>query len=164
LVGAVDAKTYVDLSKVPVAGLPVSLGILPVAYDGTVYGAGFSLLYGTERWFGALTNTWTDASLSGDFDSSVRTFSAQPRIGLVFNRSTVWVGGMYLDTEETHAGVIALPLPGIPPVPFSVELESMKAWNYAIGIGHVFSPKAHVSLELGFGDRDHTLFNFTYRF
>jgi hypothetical protein len=164
LLGQVDAKTYVDLSKVPVSGLPVSLGTLPVAYDGTVYGAGFSLLYGTDRWFAALTNTWTDASLSGDFDSSVKTFSAQPRLGVVFNRSTVWLGAMYLDTEESHAGTIGLPIPGIPPVPFSVELESMEAWNYTVGIGHVFSPKALFTIEVGFGDRNHTLANFTYRF
>ena len=40
----------------------------------------------------------------------------------------------------------------------------MDAWNYAVGLGHVFSPQATLYLELGFGDRDHTLFNFTYRF
>lgn len=166
LIGKVDADTYVDLSKVPVAGLPVSLPTLPVAYDGTVYGIGFNLLYGTDRWFAALSNTWTDANLSGDFDSSVKTLSSQPRVGLIFNKTSIWLGGMYLDTEEKHSGTIMLPIPGIPlpPVPFNVELESMEAWNYAIGFGHVFSPKAHFSLELGFGDRNHTLANFTYRF
>jgi len=164
LIGQVDADTYVDFSKVPIAGLPVSLGTLPVSYDGAVYGAGFNLLYGTDRWFAALNNTWTDADLSGDFDSSVKTFSSQPRLGLIFGKSSIWLGGMYLDTEEKHSGTIALPIPGIPPVPFSVELGSMKAWNYAIGMGHVFSPKAHFSLEIGFGDRNHTLANFTYRF
>jgi hypothetical protein len=40
----------------------------------------------------------------------------------------------------------------------------MENWNYAVGVARVFSPKAHLSLEIGFGDRDHTLFNFTYRF
>lgn len=164
LIGKVDADTYVDLSKVPIDGLPVSLGTLPVAYDGTVYGIGFNLLYGTDRWFAALNNTWTDANLSGDFDSSVKTLSIQPRVGLLFNKTSIWLGGMYLDTEEKHSGSIMLPIPGIPPVPFGVELESMEAWNYAIGFGHVFSPKAHFSLELGFGDRNHTLANFTYRF
>ena len=164
LIGKVDADTYVDLSKVPIAGLPVSLGTLPVAYDGTVYGIGFNLLYGTDRWFAALNNTWTDANLSGDFDSSVKSFSSQPRVGLIFNKTSIWLGGMYLDTEEKHSGTIMLPIPGIPPVPFNVELESMEKWNYAIGLGHVFSPKAHISLELGFGDRNHTLANFTYRF
>lgn len=164
LIGRVDADTYVDLSQVPVTGLPFQLGTLPVAYDGTVYGLGLNLVYGGDRWFAALNNTWTDANLSGDFDSSVQTFSSQPRVGLIFGAWSVWTGGMYLDVEESHRGTISLPLPGIPPVPFGVELASQEHWNYALGVAHVFSPRAHLSLEVGFGDRDHTLFNYTYRF
>ncbi len=164
LVGRLDADTLVDLSKVTIPGLPLPLGTLPVSYDGTVYGLGINLLYGTDRWFAALNSTWTDTSLNGAFDSSVSSFTMQPRIGLIKNKWTVWVGGMYLDTEEKHSGTIKLPVPGLPPIPFNVELATAEEWNYAVGIGHVFSPKAHISLELGFGDRDHTLFNFTYRF
>lgn len=164
LIGRIDADTFVDFSNVPVTGLPVALGVLPVSYDGTVYGGGFNLVYGTERWFVALNNTWTGTSLGGDFDSSVSAFISQPRIGLIKDRWTFYVGGMYLDTTEKHSGSIALPIPGIPPVSFDVELESADKWNYAVGVFHVFSPKAHLSLEYGFGDRTHTLFNFTYRF
>lgn len=157
-----DAETIVDLGSVPIEGLPFSLGALPVNYDGTVYGGGLTLAYGGERFFGSLTATWTDTSLSGDFESSVSSFTAQPRLGLVMNQTSFWVGGMYLDTDEKHAGVIELPFLGT--VPFGVELESAEKWNYVLGIGHTFSPKATVSLELGLGKRDHTLFNFTYRF
>ena len=164
LVGRIDADTLVDFSKVPITGLPVSLGVLPVSYDGTVYGGGINLVYGTERWFVALNNTWTGTNLSGNFDSSVSAFTSQPRIGLIKDRWTFYVGGMYLDTSEKHKGTIALPIPGIPPVAFDVELESADKWNYAVGVFHAFSPKAHLSLEYGFGDRNHTLFNFTYRF
>jgi hypothetical protein len=164
LVGRVDADTLVDFSQAEIVGLPFPLGTLPVSYDGTVYGLGINLLYGSDRWFAALNNTWTDTSLGGDFDSSVTSFTSQPRIGLIFGKWTTWVGGMYLDAEEKHRGTISLPIPGIPPVPFNVELESMDHWNYAVGVGHVFSPKVTLYLELGFGDRDHTLFNFTYRF
>jgi hypothetical protein len=164
LVGRVDAKTRVDLSSVTVPGLPFPLGVLPVSYDGTVYGGGINLIYGTDRWFVSLNNTWTDTNLSGDFDSSAKTFTTQPRVGLVFGKWTTWVGGMYLDTQEKHSGTIDLNVPGLPPVPFKIELETLEAWNYAVGAGYVFSPKATMYLELGFGDRDHTLFNFTYRF
>lgn len=164
LIGRVDADTYVDLSQVPVAGLPFKLGTLPVSYDGTVYGAGVNLAYGTERWFVALNNTWTDTDLGGEFESSVKSFASQPRVGLVRGGWMLWAGGMYLDTEESHRGAITLPLPGLPPVPFSVDLASMDHWNYAVGVGYVFSPRAHLSLEVGFGDRDHTLFNYTLRF
>lgn len=164
LIGRVDADTYVDLSKVEVTGLPVQLGTLPVAYDGTVYGLGFNLVYGTDRWFAALNNTWTDTNLSGNFDSDVSAFTSQPRIGLIRDKWTFWVGGMYLDTEEKHSGTIALPIPGLPPVAFDVDLTSMTAWNYAVGAGYIFSPKATFYFEFGFGDREHTLANFTYRF
>jgi hypothetical protein len=162
LVGRVDADTIVDLSSVPVQGLPFDLGKLPVSYDGTVYGLGATLAYGGERWFASVTGTWTDTDLNGDFDSSVTSFTAQPRIGLVWNKWTAWVGGMYLDVEEDHSGSIELPILGL--VPFDVELEGADKWNTAVGVGHVFSPKSTLYLEIGFGDRDHTLFNYTYRF
>ncbi len=162
LLGRLDAKTIVDLSTVTVTGLPFSLGKLPVHYDGTVYGAGATLVWGGEHWFSSLTGTWTDASLSGDFSSSVKSFSAQPRVGLVWDKWQFWVGGLYLDTEETHRGVIDLPLIGM--VPFDVELEGADKWNTALGASYIFSPKTSLSFEVGFGNRDHTLFNFTYRF
>ena len=162
IVGMVDAETIVDLSSVAIPGLPVSLGQLPVNYDGTVYGLGATLAYGGERWFTSVTGTWADTNLSGDFDSSVESLSVQPRIGLVWDELAVWVGGMYLDTEEKHSGTFNLPFLG--PVPFAVELEGSDKWNTALGLGYTFSPKMHMSFEVGFGDREHTLFNFTYRF
>lgn len=164
LLGRIDADTYVDLSNVPVTGLPVPLDVLRISYDGTVYGGGINLAYGTERWFVALNSTWTGTNLSSEFDSSVSAFTAQPRIGLIKDKWTFYVGGMYLDTNEDHSGRIELPIPGLPPVDFDVQLQSAEKWNYAVGIFHAFSPKAHLSLEYGFGDRTHTLFNFTYRF
>lgn len=164
IVGHVDADTVVDFSQAPITGLPVPISMLPISYDGTVYGGGVNLVFGTRKWFGAVNTTWTDTNLSGDFDSSVESLAIQPRLGLVKDRWQVWVGGMYLDVEEKHSGTIVLPIPGIPPVPFDVVLETSDEWNYAVGVGHTFSPKAHLTFEYGFGDRDHTLFNFTYRF
>ena len=151
LVGRMDADTYVDFSNLPIQGLPFPLGAVQVSYDGTVYGAGVNLMYGTDNWFVALNNTWTDASLSGDFDSSVSAYTAQPRIGLIRKDWVFYAGGMYLDTQEQHDGTIQLPIPGLPPIPFSVELESSEHWNYALGAMYVFSPKAQFLLEVGFG-------------
>jgi len=164
LIGRLNAHTYVDLSKVTIPGLPVSLGTLPVSYDGTVYGGGVNLVYGTQKWFAALNNTWTNTSLNGDFDSSVSSFTIQPRLGIIVDGWTLWGGGMWLDTSEKHSGTISLPVPGWPPVPFNVELQTLNRWNYAVGIGRIFSPQATLAFEVGFGDRTHTLFNFTYRF
>lgn len=162
VLGHLDAETVVDLSSVPVVGLPFPLGKLPVNYDGTVYGGGLTLAYGGERWFTSATLTWTGTTLNGDFDSSVSTFTAQPRIGLLKDKWAFWVGGLYLDTQETHSGSIELPVLGA--VPFSVELAGSNKWNTSVGAGYAFSPKAQLYLEVGFGNRDHTLFNFTYRF
>jgi len=164
LVGRVNAHTYVDLGGVVIPGLPVSLGTLPVSYDGTVYGGGANLVYGTKKWFAALNNTWTNTNVSGDFDSSARSFTIQPRLGVIVNDWTLWGGGMWLDTTEKHKGEISLGVPGLPPVPFNVELETAKKWNYAVGVGKMFGKWAMMYFELGFGDRKHTLFNFTYRF
>jgi hypothetical protein len=165
LVGRVDADTIVDLGSIAVPGLG-SLPAFPVTYDGTVWGLGANFVYGTDRWFGALNTTWTKSNLSGDFDSSVKSFTIQPRLGLIKNQWTMWVGGMWLDTEEKHKGTFDLNIVGAPPIPvsFDVELETMDRWNYAAGVGYIFSPKATISFEYGFGDRTHTLFNFTYRF
>jgi len=162
LIGRLDADTYVDLSNVTIPGAGIPLGTLPVSYDGTVYGLGANLMYGTDRWFAALNSTWTTTNLSGDFDSSVDSFTIQPRIGLIVDKWTLWAGGMWLDTNEKHSGTIDLPYLG--QAKFDVELETLNKWNYALGIGHIFSPRATIFFEYGFGDRNHTLFNFTYRF
>lgn len=166
ILGHVDADTVVDFSNAPITGLPVPLNKLPISYDGTVYGGGVNLIFGTENWFGAINTTYTDTDLGGEFDSSVSSLAIQPRLGLIKDKWQFYVGGMYLDTDEKHSGTITLPIPGIPPVPvpFKVELKSADHWNYAVGVAHTFSPKLHLLLEIGFGDRDHTLFNFTYRF
>jgi hypothetical protein len=164
LVGRVDTDTIVDFSEAEIDGLPggITLGELPFSFDGTVYGLGFTLAYGSETWFTSLTTAYTTTSTSGDLESSVDTLSVQPRIGLLRSNWRFWVGGMYLDTDEKHSGVFELPFIG--DVPFSVELVTQDNWNYTAGAGYVFSDKANLSFELGFGNRTHTLFNFNYRF
>jgi hypothetical protein len=164
IVGRVDVDTVVDLSDAGITGLPpgISLPPIDVLFDGTVYGLGFTLVYGTENWFTSLTSTWTSTSTSGDFNSTVDSFTTQPRIGLIRNNWRFWVGGMYLDTDEKHTGVFELPFIG--PIPFAVELTTKDSWNYTAGVGYVFSDRADLSFEYGFGNRTHTLFNLNYRF
>jgi hypothetical protein len=162
IIGKVEIDTTVDFSQVQIDGLPFSLGKLPVSFDGTVYGGGFTLAYGTEKWFSTVTTTFTRTSTSGDLSSKVHSTSVQPRIGMLANSWRFWVGGMYLKTDETHSGDFELPYIG--PVPFKVELETQDHWNYAVGAGYDFNKRANLSLELGFGSRTHTLFNFNVRF
>jgi hypothetical protein len=160
--GHIENDTVIDLSKAPVQGLPFPLGKLPVSTDGTVTGLGMTLAYGSGNWFTTLTATKTETSLSGSFDSNVDTTTIQPRIGIVKGPWQYWVGGLYLDTEESHKGAVPLPILGN--VPFEVILGGSDDWNTALGARHVFSEHADLTFEVGFGDRSHTLFNFTYRF
>jgi len=162
LIGKVDTDTTVDFSNADITGLPFDLGKLPVNFDGTVYGVGFTLAYGTERWFTSATTAFTKTSISGDLKSTVDSLSIQPRIGLIRDNWVFWGGAMYLDVDEKHSGVFELPFLG--DVPFAVDLATRDHWNYAIGIGHYFSDRANLSLEIGFGNRTHTLFNFNVRF
>ncbi|MGD9265640.1 MAG: hypothetical protein PVJ71_07670 [Lysobacterales bacterium] len=162
IVGRVDTDTTVDFSQAEITGLPFDLGTLLVNFDGTVFGGGFTLAYGTEDWFASATTTLTETSISGDFKSSVDSFTVQPRLGLVRGNWTTWVGAMYLDVDESHRGAIDLPFIG--PVDFAVDLATTDHWNYAIGVAHHFGDRANLSFEVGFGNREHTLFNFNYRF
>ena len=162
IIGKVDTDTMVDFSQVEITGLPFNLGTLPVTFDGTVYGGGFTLAYGTESWFTSATTAFTKTSISGDIKSTVDSLSIQPRIGLIRDNWTFWAGSMYLDVDEKHSGIFDLPMIGN--VPFAVDLITRDSWNYAAGAGYYFSDKANLSLELGFGNRTHTLFNFNVRF
>ena len=119
LVGKVDTDTTVDFSEAEITGLPFELGMLPVNFDGTVFGGGFTLVYGTENWFTSVTTTYTSTDTSGDFDSSVDSFTVQPRIGLISGNWRFWAGAMYLDMDERHSGTIELPYIG--PGPFAVR-------------------------------------------
>jgi len=162
VLGHVRSDTVVDLSGTAVVGLPFPLGKLPISTNGTVYGGGATVAFGGDKWFAAVTSTWTHTDLGGDFDSSADTLTAQPRIGLIRGQWVGWVGAMYLDVEEKHSGSIDLPYIGR--VPFAVVLDTRDKWNTVAGFQHYFGEHASLSLEIGFGNRTHTLFNFTYRF
>jgi len=162
LVGKVNTDTLVDLSKVDIVGLPFPLTTLPVSFDGTVYGLGFTLVYGTENWFASVTTTFTETNVTSGLDTSVQSVAVQPRVGLIKNNWRLWGGAMYLDVDEKHTGVFELPFIG--DVPFAVELVTRDNWNYAAGAGYVFNDRTNVSFELGFGKRQHALFNFNVRF
>ena len=160
--GHVSAQTDVNLSAVSIPSLPFSLGTLPVRYNGSVYGGGLTLAGGGEHWFASLTGTWTRTKLSGDFVSKVSARTLQPKVGLVNGPWQFWVGAMDLHNDESHTGVIALPVIG--PVPFSVKLKQAGGWSPSIGARYVMDRFGDVALEFGGGDRRTTLLNVTLRF
>lgn len=159
LFGQLEGETHIDLAG---AGLPIPVGNLNLDYDGDVYGGGVTLAYGTGRWFGSLTGIVTETNLSGDFESEVSAFVIQPRIGLVGDRGALWIGAMYQDAEEKHAGNINVPFVG--PVDFDVELAEKDAWNLQLGMSLGLTEHWTLDLEGGAGSRDSSSMALTYRF
>jgi hypothetical protein len=158
-VGHVNARTLVDLRT---AQAPVPLGILPVKYSGEVFGGGLTLAYGGEHWLAAVTGSYADSRLEGDFDSSVHSTIFQPRVGWVQGPWVFWGGAMFLDVSEHHEGRIVLGPLGS--VPFDVVLSEASHWNPTAGLRYSFGEAAEISLEFGAGHRDTTLLNFGFRF
>lgn len=157
--GEVDGRTVVDFSDLT---LPFPLDRVSINYDGEVYGGGVTLAAGTELLFGSVNVVWTRTSLSGDFDSEADALVAAPRVGLHDDRGAIWIGAMYQQTDEHHAGTIALPFVG--PVPFAVELSQESDWNGLVGAHAALDEHWNLELEGGFGDRRTASATVTYRF
>jgi hypothetical protein len=159
IIGQLDGSTKVGLSQLE---LPIQLSDLTVNYDGDVYGGGITLAYGWDRAFASLTGIYTQTSIQGDFDSSVEAFVLTPKIGLAIDRGAVWVGTMYQQADESHAGTIAIPFLGT--VPFSVALEEKDAWNFLVGASAHLTDHWTLDLEGGAASRRHASLALTYRF
>jgi hypothetical protein len=164
--GRIDGQTAVDLSNV---GIPL-LDSVSLTYDGDVYGGGVVLAIGSDKWFASLTGTFTDTSLDGGFNSSVKATAIQPRVGIRATETTeVWLGGYFINADETHSGTIELDLgaagPGFPiPIGFAVDLSQQEDFNFSLGIHSMFSEHWESTVEVGGGDRNTVLANMTYRF
>jgi hypothetical protein len=162
-VGKVHANTPVDLGAVSIPNVPAGLlNEVVISYSGEVYGGGLTLAYGGEHWFTAVTGTYAESSLSGDFDSEVTSHAWQPRFGFMKNDWAVWVGGMFIDVEERHAGSIALPFVGS--VPFAVELENENHGSFVVGAQRTLADTVDVTFEFSNSGRRSTLLNLTWRF
>jgi hypothetical protein len=159
IVGQLEGKTKVDLRA---AELPVPLTHITIDYDGDVYGAGVTLAAGTERFFGSLTGIFTETSLAGDFDSEVNAFVLAPKVGLHGERGSFWLGAMYQEAEEKHAGRVSIPFFGA--VDFAVELAEEDAWNLQAGIAGALSEHWFIELEGGTVGRLSSSLALVYRF
>ena len=123
-----------------------------------------------------MTGTITDTNLEGDFRSSVKATTIQPRIGLRSGDDLeFWIGGYLLKAEEKHSGTISLDLgPLIAPpggqiprpvdLDFAVDLSQDKDFNLSFGAHMMMSEAWEMTLEVGAGDRTTVLANVTYRF
>lgn len=173
--GRIDGETNIDFSALGLP-LPPQVSSLAVDYDGDVFGGGAVLAVGNDRWFASLTATYTDTDLSGDFKSKVTAKTIQPRIGARFGGHTeFWVGGYFIEAEESHEGTIELdlgpiiappggPIPRPVPLDFAVELSQAEDFNFSFGTHMMFSDAWEATVEVGAGDRSTVLANVTYRF
>jgi hypothetical protein len=159
IVGQIDGETDVDFRPLP---LPIPLSQVEIEYDGDVYGGGITLAGGGEVWFVSATTIFTETSLDGDFESAVQSLVVMPRVGLYNRLGSVWVGAMYLETEENHRGVVDLPFLG--PVPFEVDLVQEDDWNTLVGAQAHLGEHWDLELEAGFGDRETLSGTVTFRF
>jgi hypothetical protein len=173
--GQIDGDTTIDLG---VLGLPFppDVNSLVVDYDGDVYGGGVVFAIAGERWFASVTGTFTDTNLQGDFKSSIRATTIQPRLGMRAGENIeFWVGGYFLEAEEKHSGMLSLDLgplvapPGGPiPRPvdlgFGVNLSQEQDFNLSFGSHMMLSEGWEATVEVGAGDRRTMLANITYRF
>jgi hypothetical protein len=173
--GQIDGDTTINLG---VLGLPFppDVNSLVVDYDGDVYGGGIVFAIGGDRWFASVTGTFTDTNLQGDFESSIKATTIQPRLGLRAGENIeFWVGGYFLEAEEIHNGMLSLDLgplvapPGGPiPRPvdlgFGVSLSQEQDFNFSFGSHMMLSEGWEATVEVGAGDRRTMLANITYRF
>ncbi|MGE0641242.1 MAG: hypothetical protein AB7G12_01120 [Thermoanaerobaculia bacterium] len=159
VLGQVDGSTDVDFRPLM---LPIPLEQVTIDYDGDVYGGGVTLAFGGDVWFGSLTGVFTQTDLKGDFESDAQSLVVMPRVGLHGRRGSVWVGAMYLDTEENHKGTVTLPFLG--PVPFEVELIQKDDWNALVGLQAALTRHWTLEVEGGFGARDSLSATLDFRF
>lgn len=172
--GHINGVTRIDLG---VLGLPLppQTNTLSIDYDGTVYGGGFVLAAGVDRWFASVTGTYTRTDLGGDLNSSVTATVYQPRIGIRYGDHTeFWVGGYMLDAQEKHSGTVDIDLglvgSQLPPpidgqgVDFAVDLSQGEDFNWSVGTHMTWGEAWEATMEVGAGDRQTALANVTYRF
>ena len=90
IVGRIDSETLVDFRDESITGTTITLGTLPISYDGTVYGGALNLIYRGHWGFVSLNNNGNKATLEGVFDSSISSYITAIRKGLITNRWDEW--------------------------------------------------------------------------
>ncbi len=158
LAGYLRGTTDVNLSSVNV-GVPLSN--IQVKYKGLVYGAGFTLAGGWDKFFATVTTQYTNTSLDIE-QSSVSSWVVTPKLGYTFGKTAAWLGAMYENPEERHKGTTTVPYLGL--VPYDVTLSGKDKWGYLAGVSTGIGEHWLLTLEGGFGKRTSGLVHLDYRF
>ena len=157
LLGSIDGETIVDI------GFIDNIGPISIDYDGVVFGAGVTVAGGWRRCFGSLTAVYTDTALDAT-DSTVRAWILSPKVGVANGRGAMWLGAMYQEAEEEHAGHIVIPGLSPDPVRYAVGLEQKEEWNYLAGMAARICGQWGLEIEAGVGSRSQVSLSTSYRF
>lgn len=147
----------------------VTIGPQPVEvtqdFEGHVYGAGLTLVYGYERFIASLdlNYSWTNLDVTA---SEMETWMLSPRVGF---RSVVadmpysiMVGASYVDMRQT------MTMEGVRPngkiTTTLLDTDSLKAWNTVVTAQLELDRHWQLVVDAGFNDRETITGSLTYRF
>jgi len=156
--GKVDVNTHVDNRQIMIPSLN------NIDLDGDITGMGMTVAFGKSHWFGSLTTTITETNLDGKLESEIDTLTLQPKLGLIFGKTNLWVTALYIDSEESHRGSFDLGIPSMPPTNFDATLVPKEKVNYGIGARFELAKNVELTGEIGFGGIEHQLISLGWRF
>ena len=185
LVGYTNGRAEVD---VDITGLTVTIPnpfdpknpiVLPIPdiqikesieYNGITTGGGTTLAAGYRYIFGTvdMNYTWTNLNLA---DNTIQTFTVAPRAGILVTtkeagNGSVYLGGMYLNYEQTLSGVADLTetIPALGMLPYKLRLNGRNPWNALAGGTWDLHDRWSIQGEVGFVKRKHFQFSGMFRF
>lgn len=133
-------------------------------YDGDTLGLGMTLAYGHKNLFATLDINYTETDINISSEDAT-ALVINPRVGWAGTqggfKGAAWLGVMHQDLEQTLE--VDTQFGGIP-VTATVEEEAEEPLNYIVGGRWQIDRHWHATLELGFGEREHWMANFGYRF
>lgn len=156
--------------------------------DGYLYGAGFVLAGGYDRFFGLVDLSYTQTKLTV-VDGSISALVISPRIGYDFHDFGLplrfWTGAMYQNVEQELSGKLAnlnlpdmqvtlkkpdgtvlgtVPIPKINTGEYQVKQHLVTKWNPLLGVQYYYSKNIGAIVEVGLGERKSVFATIDIRF
>ncbi|MBB1200277.1 hypothetical protein EGM70_08220 [Enterobacteriaceae bacterium 89] len=146
-------------------------------FEGTTYGAGFTLAGGYQNWFALVDTNYTQTNFD-ILDGKTSALTVSPRVGYRFNLQgiagpshlSVWVGSMYQNVDQEFRGNLSdLNLPSaldsvVEDGRFDVKQHLTSPWNMLVGAQYDVTENFNILTEFGFNDRNSFFISGEYRF
>ena len=146
-------------------------------FEGTTYGAGFTLAGGYQDWFALVDTNYTQTSFD-ILDGKISALTVSPRVGYRFSLQgiagpshlSIWVGSMYQDVEQEFKGNLSdLNLPSeldsvVQNGRFDVKQHLTSPWNMLVGAQYDITQNFNILTEFGFNERNSFFISGEYRF